>query len=579
VNIEFSIIFLEKLKDSIVAIMQDSEQTETANQNSSLADDTVFELDLDDEPPKENSSPNTKPNPPKEEPQTAIDKLFTGTYLQTVTAKEADGSPVVLEQDIKFMQVILSLNNARNIYDSLDELTGNSEIEEFTTPKGFKSTANKLTTFKELPPVLTFQIQRVDYDPQKNALVKNHSRFEFPQILYMDRYLAQNLQDTLQRRKEVLELKQQKLNFEQDLFRYTNPCPAPVLSVSQLLDSSIRFLADYQFRTQKNYESLLDCLKECHDDADQFTADLHDSIQVVDQQIESVYSHLTQYPYRLHAVLVHDGQAGSGHYWAFLWNPQTKSWYKYNDINVIPIDSATVWKESLGGDMNESAYCLIYLNDSPDPQQKIASGSPSPETAYLIIPPDLQAQVAEDNHEFEQELLRWDAEQNEKKLAQTSHSSANVSSNVPGSSSSALPRNPQQVPTNASSSNRAEIFQDEHLREHFRKQYQRQRHELLLAARDFDRSPNLESFPQFLMSIRRENDAFFEIAYQILREEFGVSLWNLPQADLRVLFEKFVDPPSIPSCSSHSVFRQIYENAKTTLEYLVQGLLSVIENS
>ena len=35
-----------------------------------------------------------------------------------------------------------------------------------------------------------------------------------------------------------------------------------------------------------------------------------------------------QVPYRLHSVLVHEGQAGSGHYWAYVLHPQRKVWLK-----------------------------------------------------------------------------------------------------------------------------------------------------------------------------------------------------------------------------------------------------------
>ena len=38
-------------------------------------------------------------------------------------------------------------------------------------------------------------------------------------------------------------------------------------------------------------------------------------------------------PYRLHAVLVHEGQANAGHYWAYVYNQPRQVWLKYNDIS------------------------------------------------------------------------------------------------------------------------------------------------------------------------------------------------------------------------------------------------------
>ena len=47
----------------------------------------------------------------------------------------------------------------------------------------------------------------------------------------------------------------------------------------------------------------------------------------------------------LYATLVHDGVAGSGHYWAFLNLPRGRTenvWFKFNDTHVTPVDANTV---------------------------------------------------------------------------------------------------------------------------------------------------------------------------------------------------------------------------------------------
>lgn len=70
-----------------------------------------------------------------------------------------------------------------------------------------------------------------------------------------------------------------------------------------------------------------------------------------------------QVPYRLHAVLVHEGQASAGHYWAYIYNQPRQIWLKYNDISVTESSWEELERDSYGGLRNVSAYCLMYIND------------------------------------------------------------------------------------------------------------------------------------------------------------------------------------------------------------------------
>lgn len=72
---------------------------------------------------------------------------------------------------------------------------------------------------------------------------------------------------------------------------------------------------------------------------------------------------LPQVPYRLHAVLVHEGQANAGHYWAYIYDPHQRCWMKYNDIAVTKSSWEELVRDSFGGYRNASAYCLMYIND------------------------------------------------------------------------------------------------------------------------------------------------------------------------------------------------------------------------
>lgn len=73
---------------------------------------------------------------------------------------------------------------------------------------------------------------------------------------------------------------------------------------------------------------------------------------------------LLQKPYHLHAVLVHEGQAASGHYWAYIYDVERSQWLKFNDITASEASWEELEKESVGGYHNASAYCLMYIDKS-----------------------------------------------------------------------------------------------------------------------------------------------------------------------------------------------------------------------
>lgn len=101
--------------------------------------------------------------------------------------------------------IMLEINNYSNL---LEAWTGNAyeEIQDYNykevaasfmdeTPMG--QSPSKTKTYKELwiselPSVLFFTIQRVNYDLKKMKLVKNAKRFEFDKMIYADKFMLQN---------------------------------------------------------------------------------------------------------------------------------------------------------------------------------------------------------------------------------------------------------------------------------------------------------------------------------------------------------------------------------------------------
>lgn len=127
-----------------------------------------------------------------------------------------------------------------------------------------------------------------------------------------------------------------------------------------------------------------------------------------------------QVPYRLHAVLVHEGQASGGHYWAYIYDPINQQWRKYNDIMVTEVTWEEVQRESLGGYGHVSAYCIVYIDVTREKSLQVSEHGDD-------LPAELQQLVDEENAIFEKELCDWDKKQAERFPVQESATSKDFS--------------------------------------------------------------------------------------------------------------------------------------------------------
>ena len=61
--------------------------------------------------------------------------------------------------------------------------------------------------FTRLPPVLTCELSRFQFNASLGRPEKIHHRLEFPEVLYLDRYLDGNKCVTRQKRRQVKKIK------------------------------------------------------------------------------------------------------------------------------------------------------------------------------------------------------------------------------------------------------------------------------------------------------------------------------------------------------------------------------------
>ncbi|XP_067826999.1 ubiquitin carboxyl-terminal hydrolase 28 isoform X2 [Heptranchias perlo] len=419
--------------------------------------------------------------------QNPMVELFYGTFLA-----EGIHDGKMFSNIETFGQYPLQVNGFNDLHECLGGAMVVGEIETLHSDQSVRS--GQENWFTKLPPVLTFELSRFEFNQSLGRPEKIHKKLEFPHIIYMDRYLHKNKELTRSRREEVKKLKEQSTVLQQRLERYMNygsgpdrfpladmlqyvwefastkpsrvpptqdimvtPPPQPTRSQPNAnvaspmqtspsestvaeppetgsppntpqLQRSIVHKPFTQTRppmempahpaprhvTGEELDFLESCLQRWRGEVELDIADLKDSITQIAQSVEQMYtdSLMCQVPYRLHAVLVHEGQASAGHYWAYIYDHSQNIWLKYNDVSVVESSWEELQRDSYGGSRNASAYCLIYINDNLP--QLIAEDT-DVETGQILkaihaLPPELRQYVREDNRHFMQELEEWNEE-------------------------------------------------------------------------------------------------------------------------------------------------------------------------
>ncbi|KAM6234692.1 ubiquitin carboxyl-terminal hydrolase 28 isoform 4-T5 [Spheniscus humboldti] len=424
---------------------------------------------------------------PGDKSENPMVQLFYGTFL---TEGVHEGN--TFSKIEAFGQYPLQVNGYRNLNECLEGAMVEGEMDEATASQAVKYGQERW--FTKLPPVLTFELSRFEFNQSLGQPEKIHTKLEFPQTIYMDRYLycskelIQMKREEMKRLKEKMVILQQKLegymkygsgparfplpDMLQYVLEFIATKPAVVVSSAQgpqttLLQSQAEprvldvlsqpngilerkdtgtedaafFLANPSPQqksstplqpsgspaemserpaphvvSEEELNLVRTCLQRWRNEIEQDVQDLKESITRINLSIEQMYCDplLQQVPYRLHAVLVHEGQANAGHYWAYIYDQPRKSWLKYNDISVTESSWEELERDSFGGLKNASAYCLMYISDKVS--RFVADKDDGSEVGQFekeveALPPELRHYIQEDNWRLEQEAEEWEEEQ------------------------------------------------------------------------------------------------------------------------------------------------------------------------
>ena len=374
-----------------------------------------------------------------------VSKLFYGLQHEETFYIEKDETSHHEQKEVIFGQFILHVEN-KDLYAAWDRAMA-AKIDDYVTQSGSRVEADHDTWITKAPQVLLFQISRVDFDKKTQTPIKNHKQFTFPKVLYPDRFLLENKQLSTELRVKMIKLRKKIERLEQVLEQFEK-YKASQASIQQILSLASSFITDQSHPSEYmdaedaslnvynpgrllspatvpplDFATAEDLLTRYINRTQEMATNMRKQLKDCSEEIQSMFDRpeLTRRPYQLHSILIHDGQAGSGHYFACIFEPETSTWRKYSDINVTEISEEDVFTEAFGGHQYASAYCLMYLDTHLT--QAIPSGiqlrshrlasvldqSVVKDVYNSFVPRQLAAEVDDDNLKLKAEIIEWKA--------------------------------------------------------------------------------------------------------------------------------------------------------------------------
>lgn len=154
-----------------------------------------------------------------------MSRLFYGKVL---TEGRIRGDDFVRQE--AFGQWPLQVNTFANIHESLENSLAHESLDPDLQEAQHKSGQERW--FLRLPPVLFLELSRFHYNMERKTAEKIHNRLEFPERIFMDRYVADNKVVTRQKREEVRALKEKRAQLGSRLDKFTSYGQSPMTSMT-----------------------------------------------------------------------------------------------------------------------------------------------------------------------------------------------------------------------------------------------------------------------------------------------------------------------------------------------------------
>lgn len=245
----------------------------------------------------------------------------------------------------------------RSIYEAIDVVYDEQTVEVENT------TCQQYASISKLPPILQITIQRTDFDPIRKTSFKNRSPVNFPETLYLDRYVDTEDPDStvMRRRRETWKWKSQLRVLEARQAALINA--KDEINVADALIAVKAYMTELEAEEIEDIEipsSLTESLEQRISELTSELESISTQITALKRSLEGQFMDLHEHEYKLHSVFIHRGEAGGGHYWVYIYDFERDIWREYNDEHVSEIrDTRRIFEKN--GSAGGTPYYLVYV--------------------------------------------------------------------------------------------------------------------------------------------------------------------------------------------------------------------------
>ncbi|KAA8894285.1 hypothetical protein FN846DRAFT_786629 [Sphaerosporella brunnea] len=292
-----------------------------------------------------------------------IKRLFYGKTRQTLAFPD---SAEVRTKDEFFSHLIVDVADGdRDLYTALD---ANFDVEQVDLEGRH---AKRYLSVTNLPPILQFQVQRVQFSREQNAAYKSNARLKFPYTIFMDRYRDDDDGAIKARREQSWKWKEelkQLLLRKEELSNLKMPGGALLESLCEYIEERQTDGTDASdpddSDDEKGRGDALACLQKRLVDVHYEIAGIDKKIKALENYLNQQFTDLRKYGYHIHSVFIHRGSVSFGHYWIYIWDFEKKVFRKYNDQYVSEVvDSNEVFTHSDTDSSPPTPYFLVFVRE------------------------------------------------------------------------------------------------------------------------------------------------------------------------------------------------------------------------
>jgi ubiquitin carboxyl-terminal hydrolase 25/28 len=294
------------------------------------------------------------------------DDLIKNLFFSNVTIVRNTKDKAEKTSEPRNHHLISAGGRDRHLYAALDDDFGLSELEGGDSKYEYIGTA---------APIQIINVRRLQFNKEKKQQVRDTAQLSLDDVLYLDRYLEET--QTLSGDK-LLQLRKAQWAKQQELQRLAVRCKELQASEVEGMDLSNAVEETAMFTEsffagieQRMFDPLPTPPPEelpgsLHERARQLQAELEDisaSMTTLESDIDTVFKQYHDHGYRLHAIFVHRGGTGSGHYLIYIKDFQNDMWREYNDETVKAYTTEDIFKLGSGA-LAAGSTGIVFVKES-----------------------------------------------------------------------------------------------------------------------------------------------------------------------------------------------------------------------